>query len=322
MQKTTRYIVRFEFETPVHIGTAMGSGGVEKTDMFIHSDTFFSALFIEILQFFGEKTANVFLEKCNCGDVKLSSLLPYNENGYFFPKPVLHLEREVQEVQKDSTLKKKHKNLNFIESKDMQKYIKHLMGKQDNIDDIFHKDFFGKTNVLNKVRVNYEKENELYTLSTFTFDENCGLYAIIECEQDFYFDVLEIGLNMLQYSGLGGERSSGYGKFKKAEAKDTSLLDMLDNKAEKYMLLALLLPTEEEILNIKEDVSGYKLIQRKGFIASDDFSHIPIKKKSIVAFAEGSCFNYYPKGQIVNVAPSGGNHNVYRYGKPICVGVM
>lgn len=129
----------------------------------------------------------------------------------------------------------------------------------------------------------------------------------------------------LGYSGIGGKRSSGYGKFELAD-NDLMLYDdgtaialMLYNEKSKYqMCLAPVCPRVDEIDVVKQ--GSYKLIKRGGFIASSA-ANDNIKRNSIYMLQEGSCFPERLRGQMLQQTVDGLAHDVYRDGIGMFVGL-
>ena len=84
------------------------------------------------------------------------------------------------------------------------------------------------------------------------------------------------------------------------------------------MCLSVAIPAEDEKEAIKG--SNYSLLRRGGFVQSENYFETPLKKKVTYSFAPGSCFKKRFKGTILDVS-NYGNHPVYRYGKPLFLGV-
>ena len=93
----------------------------------------------------------------------------------------------------------------------------------------------------------------------------------------------------------------------------------LQKKSDRYMLLSVALPADEELENAMENAS-YLLEKRSGFVASSDYAEEWRKKKDLYVFTAGSCFVNCFAGDIYDVS-EGGKHPVYRYAKPIFMGV-
>ena len=62
------------------------------------------------------------------------------------------------------------------------------------------------------------------------------------------------------------------------------------------------------------------LIKRSGFISSQTYADTFRKKKELYCFKAGSCFSHKFDGDIFDLS-EGGNHPVYRYAKPLMMGV-
>ena len=135
-------------------------------------------------------------------------------------------------------------------------------------------------------------------------------------------------ITSLQYSGIGGKRSSGYGKFEydsfelgnNSNLSEKTLLELL-NKIGKYnMSLSLISPNETD-LEKNFSNSYYNLIKRNGYIYSVDYDDKLLKRKNLVMFKEGSCFDVELEGTIHEVSDEDKKHPVYRYGKALKIGV-
>lgn len=93
----------------------------------------------------------------------------------------------------------------------------------------------------------------------------------------------------------------------------------LESKSKKKILLSTALPKDEELESALENAS-YQLEKRSGFIASSTYAEEWRKKKDLYVFAAGSCFDNTFEGDIYDVS-DGGKHSVYRYAKPLFLGV-
>ena len=303
----------------MHIGTEDGRGGCETAGLIIHSDTFFSALFSEILATQGGDAAEGFLKLCRSGNLSFSSLLPYNADGCFVPKPVMAVRREVDRTG-DSVEKKKNKKLKYIPAAAMDQYLSYLRkGTGGGL--FFGKDVFGAAGLANKVMIAEEEgDNKLYTQAYYRFQENSGLYLAAACSDEAYFtEVFLSALESLGVSGLGGERSSGMGRFEACVSHDDGITLLAERaaRAKALMCVSLLIP---ENAGDMACALGYSLIRRRGFIASEEYS--PARKKlPLCAVGEGSCFSAPVCGSIADVAPPEGAHSVYRCGMPFYLGV-
>ena len=170
-----------------------------------------------------------------------------------------------------------------------------------------------------------------YYVGSYVFSERSGLYFILGVEHEEEFTLIKDLLLSLGYSGIGGKRSSGYGKFELADDElelfddggvyddDTAIALMLFNEKSKYqMCLAPVCPGADEIAVVKQ--GSYKLIKRGGFIASSAAKD-NIKRNSIYMLQEGSCFPERLRGQMLQQTVDGLAHDVYRDGIGMFVGL-
>lgn len=85
------------------------------------------------------------------------------------------------------------------------------------------------------------------------------------------------------------------------------------------MLLSTALPKNGE-LEAALDGATYLLERRSGFVASDRYADEWRKKRDLYVFASGSCFVNRFNGDVIDVS-DGGGHGVYRYAKPVFIGI-
>ena len=124
-------------------------------------------------------------------------------------------------------------------------------------------------------------------------------------------------MESLSYTGIGGKRSAGKGKFEFRYAKGTDMLtSLLCQKTGRYMLLSTALPTDAELESVLAGAS-YLLQKRSGFVYSEDFADMSVKKDDLYTMQAGSCFDKTFKGGIYDVSGGRGTHAVYRYAKPL-----
>lgn len=316
-------LYKLTFNTPVHFGSDIIGSSLEETDFICHSDTFFSALCLEYIKLNGSKNINNFIDYFNNDNLLISSLLPYKNNDLYIPKPSIVIERNNTNNNKDeniSTDRKKMKKLNYIKFSDIEKYINYVIGNEDfDFDSEYNN--FAKYNLNQKVGLR-DEENRLYSLGTYSFYNNNGLYFILSFSDNEKLHEFEKILKSLSYSGIGGKRMVGLGnfKYKVCEYNELEFKNKLFNTSKYKMLLSLYSPKENEINNIDFNNSFYSLIKRNGFIYSNAYSKNLQKRKSISMFKEGSCFTNDIKGDIKDVSQEG-NHKVYRYGKAFYIGI-
>ena len=134
-------------------------------------------------------------------------------------------------------------------------------------------------------------------------------------------------LDWLGATGIGGKVSSGYGKFHvvqkfclntPSDAQTKWLRRALSANRAPYLLLTTSLPQTDELDSALKDAS-FQLVRRSGFMASDRVE-TPLKKKTQYALSAGSVLQNRYQGALYDVGLSD-VHPVYRYSKPIFMGV-
>ena len=155
-----------------------------------------------------------------------------------------------------------------------------------------------------------------FSVGTYKFGANNGLYiiaAFADSETEKQFDLL---LTNLSYSGIGGKRSAGFGRytFEKMPVPDVMLLK-LKNAGSNVITLSTSMAKPEELEGIISD-ANYLLIKRSGFVSSATYADSFRRKKDFYAFKAGSCFKKTFTGDVFDVS-DGGSHPVYRYAKPL-----
>lgn len=326
-------IFKLKFETPVHFGSEKVGTSLEKTNIICHSDTLFSAMCQEILKLYDETVLSDFVDMVEDGELLFSSLLPYNGNSLFLPKPCLLLERDYNKEDTDSSSikKKKMKKLEYISINDFQKYINYLKtGDNFDYDEDFYKIY--ETDTTAKVSLNTDSDkNNIYYVGSTYFKERCGLYVLVAYDNDEQIELFEKILTSLGYSGIGGKRSSGYGKFIIEDEmypdvngleEEKLIYSLLEENGDYQETLSIVSPSDEELDNNDFDKAFYKLISRNGYVYSTTYTNdnTLVKRKSLSMFKEGSCFPFEINGEIKDVSDNG-KHPVYKNGKCLKIGV-
>ena len=170
------------------------------------------------------------------------------------------------------------------------------------------------------VNVRNNEETLPYRVGIFYFLENCGLYIIVAYESESEKTLAENLLEGLSYTGIGGKKSVGLGKFNLLRGKMSKCMqEHLERDSNKKILLSVALPRDEE-LECALNGASYQLSKRSGFVASSDYADEWRKKKELFVFVSGSCFEQLFEGDVYDVS-DGGSHPVYRYAKSLFMGV-
>ena len=337
-------IVKIRFKSKARFGIR----NLENTFKICHSDTLFSAIFIEIMKLYGINEAKKFKSICENGKIKISSTMPYFfdefEEDYrlFLPKPIIYINNEKDIIKVEDfnieSLKKILKKIEFLRVSDFMDYLKQI--KEHNEGNMY----YFENRIIDQtidIKVNLEKQpSQIYNIASNVYlnklendeieiDGIAGLYFIIEYEEKKDLEIINNILKSLQYDGLGGKRSIGYGKFQlknlynldESTYDDEKKLYQLIKKSESSqykMLISLLSPKKDEIEDFDSN-NYYSLIKRGGFVFSNNYSTSNMKKKEIYMIEEGSTLTKKYFGDIKNLATNG-QHEVYRYGLGMYVG--
>lgn len=295
-------IYELEFQTGVHFGDA----ALDNTEYTFCADTLFSALCSEAVNM-SEGTLDTLLDYVHKDKLILSDAFPYMNGEYYIPKPVMHISNDTNG---DSTIKKKYKKLQYIPVSEIDNYVngRFDIKKYEGLD-------IGEAVTKVSASVRGLEDTMPYRVGVFYYKKKCGVYIIVGYDEDSIKNFTEMLLESLSYSGIGGKRSSGLGRFtfhsKKLPAELSERLGHCDNKC---MTLSVALPKENEI-EYAMDGATYIINKRSGFVASETYSDTYMRKKDLYVFKSGACFTHMFNGDVYDVS-CGGRHPVYRYAKP------
>lgn len=332
-------LIRFSFSTPVHFGKSK----LEDGEMCFSADTLFSALFLEAMK---EGKEKLLLEYVKEERLLFTDAFPFSvkqegskgkkEYCYFLPKPMCPVERGEEEgrEKEHSILKKAYKKLKYLSMDSLSDYLE---GKLDPLEEL-KKQNFGSFFSQEMVRILEDEDNMPYRVEQFQFAEDAGLYCIVSTENEKVKDFLVNLLQSLSYTGLGGKRASGKGKFTiteeapgeeikekiklaremKLDAFASGSAEVFTKKTEEssFLLLSTAMAKKEEDLECILENASYLLQKRSGFVYSESYAKEQRRKKDFFTFQAGSCFKRPFSGDVFDVSDAG-NHPVYRYGKAV-----
>lgn len=312
-------IYKLRFKTGVHFGNGLLNDSINT----VKADTLFSALYLEALNI-GKNDELYKMAKDN--RLFISDAMPYVKNDIFLiPKPII----EIAFYNSNPVIKKRVGDINFLPITNLDDFLK------GDIDKIFDDSLkIGYFEGLTKAKVRSFNEDGIqvealpYHVGVYNFNQDAGLYIIIAYEGKEVMDLIETLLKNLSNTGIGGKRTSGLGKFD-LEIRD--LPSYFANKVytkkhssdivfKKYMSLSTSKPKDDELDNALIN-SSYLLEKRSGFIYSTTYSDEFRRKKDMYVFSSGSCFENFFEGDIYDVSEGLGKHSVYRYAKPLFLGV-
>lgn len=349
-------IVKLNFISPLHLG-AEGTG-VEKIYDFLHSDTLFSAICHGWLEIYGRESLEVLLEEFPKNDQTtipveppfiISSAFPFvvkgDETTYFLPKPQKRPPFPRFEGKKPKEAKRVEKTLDDMDWIDLELFWEWAKAVEPQEKWLNYKERFNKMTRLLDNAVNSDTRPRVtkdrrtsssllyhFGLIYFSDDEEKGrggLYFLVRCRDESVENKLKAVLKLLGETGIGGERSSGYGRF---EARWCELDERWKIPRPRFsngrISLTLYYPSVSDLRRGKElPVYQYGLIKRAGWTSSP-YQKKPYRHKVLNMFREGTTFatakhpSIFRKdktvGCLVDVASDeflqNVKHPIYRYG--------
>lgn len=301
--------VKLAFTGPVHFGRGRLSDGGCTCD----AATLFSALYIEALHM-GAGVADELLAAARSGALSISDAFPYIGETLYLPKPMLAADafdarKKATGESGDSRERKANKKLAYVP---VDRYADYLAGSFDSIRELGRFNL-GASSLQTKVNLTRARgdDAEPYHVGGYAFEPGAGLYFLVQGS----YDLAPI-LEQLGYSGIGGKRTSGYGRFTHRIEKCDPLRQVQRRAGvSASVLLATATPAESELDDGLLSGARYRLVRKGGFIQSTTHSATPQKKRDLYLFAAGSTFARTFAGDVFDVNATPGSHPVYRYAR-------
>ena len=293
-------IYRLKFPYGVHFG----GNSLDESKVTFSADTLFSALYQEAISN-SMTTAQEFYESVRDNRLLFSDAFPYIGETNYLPKPMLRITKGEQEG--DSVVKKAYKKLKYIPIDQMGTYIN---GDLDPQKESLQLKKLGMRTLKTSAAIHGCEETIPYHVGVYYYNDGSGLYIIAGFESEKEENLFSGLFKALSFSGIGGKRRSGFGRYEIERIEDVSL----PKHGKSYMTLSISLPGESEMDVLQN--ANYQVIKRSGFVGSETYSYEYRKKKDLFMLSAGSCFPATYHGDIYDVS-NGGKHAVYRYGKPV-----
>lgn len=343
-------LIKLKFgRSPAHFGE-LGIG-IEETSDRIDSDTLFSAWISAYARLFGKDAVEELLQQFNSPTipVRMSSTFIYQEDGdrtiYYLPRP---LKFPINYPAGDGDLEffKTYKDLKYLPLEVWQRWYQGTGFTESDRTDLIAEskskgaskgalrqagtfDYHNARTIGQEPKIAVDRitrATNLYHTGFVQFQwqqdgDNIqslsGLYFLVEFSKDnqqLEHD-LQAALHFLGTEGIGGERSSGAGRF---EVEWLSLPQLWQDvvKFEQkthYSLISLFWDDDRSTLKqlIADDPTAcYEIKARGGWIVGQQ-----LRRKMVRMFAEGSVFGSQPIGKLANVTPSSfKTHTIYRSG--------
>lgn len=300
-------IYRFRFQTGVHFGAGALWDGMST----LPADTLFSALCQEAAQSGGPDAVAALADAVRADELRLSDLFPYLGEELYLPKPLYPVSAEREG---DSILKKSFKKLQYIP---VSKWETYLRGALDPVEDAERLERLGRFSIrmmaASRSAEKLDSGDALpYPVGTYQFYPGNGLYAVAGFSGRKLRRQVEALLRGLSYSGLGGKRSAGFGRFTLEKTEVPAALERRLNGGKSPCMALSVCMAEPDELERALDGANYLLLKRSGFVASPDYAPELRRKQDFYAFRAGSCFEKRFAGGVYDVGGDGA-HPVYRY---------
>ncbi|AHJ29706.1 type III-A CRISPR-associated RAMP protein Csm4 [Nodularia spumigena CS-584] len=318
--------------------------GMETTGDRIRSDSLFSAWVSNYARLFQKEGVEELLQLFPTDKqpqlippFRISSTFIYRQVGvniiYYLPRP---LKFPINYPDEDLAFFKAYKKLNYLpleiwerwyqgtgfttdDAEELEKHISDkTQGKLLATAETFNHSKACKIQQLPKIAIDRNtRATNIYHTGFVQFawekDKNpAGLYFLLELspEGEKLADKLQAALHLLGEEGIGGERSSGAGRFK------VSWLELPKNwqkvvnfkGGNHHTLMSLF--WDDDISSDLLKNSSYEILERGGWIAESQ-----LRRQMVRMFSEGSVFSTLPQGKLVDVKPKEfTKHSIYRSG--------
>lgn len=324
-------LYKLHFTTPVHLGDNREDYGLSLET--IQSDTLHAAIIACL--------AKLGIAIPQDGDLgcSISSLFPFyqanadSEAVLFFPKP---LNQKLPSIEKVSEVKK-IKKIAWLDTQYFEQVLNgvpifenneieaHIHGKYLTKKDI--NPFFISSEVSPRVTISRIGDEDAvpFYMDRIYFNDYSGLYFLAVGDTE----LLDKGLSLLQYEGIGTDRNVGNGYFH-FDNSETIELKTPDN-TDTAMSLSVFIP--EEKIQTMQMINGknvaYDFSRRGGWITTSPYN--TIRKNVIYAFTPASIFSLKVTestslGKIVDLNPKLNfenlpkiEHPIWRNGKSIFI---
>lgn len=318
-------LFKLKFKTAVHLGLSDSALSLYTSGEYFCADTLFSALCHTALSLYGASGVEKLCDQVRKGDLLFSDSMPWKKEIFYLPKPIL-LGNEHGDVPEH--FRKKMKQIKWVPVSAYPHFFNSIdNGILFNAEEIDQS--FTQHVEITKIAHPNSSVSTPFQVGVTYFYPDTGLYIIAaysDPEQEIWLRTL---LDALGLSGIGGKISSGYGKFfiedqiylnEYFDEQTQWLFTALSNSnAARQILLTASLPSEDEMEIIMPKIS-YQLIRRGGFIRPEGTAEYVRKKRTQYFFSAGSVSDVRYQGSLYEVGKIDG-HSVYRYGKPLFLGV-
>lgn len=319
------YLYRLRFTGPIHFGVT--GIGLENSDIRLRSDGVTSAL-INAFAVLDEADDAVAALRAERPAFVLSSLFPYGtvDSGppiFTLPRPMVAppLKEPVRREQA-----KELKQLRWLTPTQTSRWLNGPeLGTEELGDILDHARSIGrgwwKDDLHPRVALDRDSQNsQIWLCGTITFAEGCGLYGLIQVNDESWMPRLEAAFRVLGDMGIGGERTYGMGlfRFQGFEVPASEWDPLLKAHTSRRILLSAYHPTEAERATLPSPWKAWEFFESRGYITTGRMA-TTLKRKRVRFLAEGSVATHPVRGDLADVTPNiapnfGITHRIYRSG--------
>jgi len=333
----TYTVYRLRFKTQLHLGRTAGhmqhgTLGLEQTAIYIPADTLFSAICQTWATFYDSDSFTEFLKPYTEDNpvlpFTLTSAFPFAQDIYLFPKPLTYVNRS-----------RGSKRIQFVSHTVFEQIIAGTPPALDIDLLINNKKVWGspqekvmletalgtepaiwRTETRPRVTTGgHNTDSEIWYIQTVQFNKHCGLWFAVQCDSEDTQQKIETLLRIRGDTGIGGERTPGYGMFDFSTDGTITLPEA--GPGDNFVTLAPICPKSPEQLDVilTGDVA-YALTPVVGWTSS---TTTDLRRKHILMFTEGSVLHSSGQriGRLVDLRAATESHPIYRYGYAWQVGV-
>ena len=284
-----------------------GNGYLNKADETFEASRLYSALFLEAQKLGKIEDFNKITSDSN---FIISDAFPIINNVPFIPKPIgfpkiVKEKVSAQQLKKSRQNSKKVKKINYISINSLDDYL----NQKADVEQLYK-----EQNVLSRKTLVGKVGKDPYDVEVSFM--KVPLYVLMP-ESPLINELM----TSLQYSGLGGKRGEGYGRFDlKIDAIPSSLKKRIKfskrgQMSSYWMALSTCYPQADELEDALID-ANYLLKKDSGYTFSPTESK-SLRKKDLYKFKAGSTFKNLFKGDIFDVRPRGFSHPVYNFSRAL-----
>lgn len=337
------YLYRLHFQGPVHFGLA--GIGLEAAEITLSSDSLTSALVNAFSLVEGPEGANALIS-CLTSDnppFVLSSLFPFGPDPEYPQRLVEALVRPLtppkfRDPDSIKLFSKELKRINYLHPLDFKAWISDRPLESAELASIVTRsqkltlDWWARE-TRPRVALDRESQNSSVWSQTavwFRKEERdgqgklmgagAGLYGLVRFRDESWKETLCEAFRILGDTGLGGERTYGFGlfKFQGLEDPDSRWKELLHGNGTSHVFLSLYYPNDAERQDLAQALEAWDFVEKRGYVVSGR-NATTVKRKRMRMIVEGSVARKPLRGAMIDVTPDdaqalGIPHRVFRSG--------